>query len=73
MTAGHMLFAAVMTAYMMIAVVFEERNLVEHFGAQYEEYRRRVPKYIPWARGGKPAVQGESLADIVAGFANPEA
>jgi len=71
MTAGHMLFAAVMTAYMMIAVIFEERNLVEHFGAEYEEYRRRVPKYIPWARGGKPETEQPTLPEL-AGVANPE-
>ncbi len=72
MTAGHMIFAAVMTAYMMIAVIFEERNLVEHFGAEYEEYRRRVPAYIPWARGGKPADGEDTLPAIAPGVANPE-
>ena len=48
MTAGHLLFAAGMTAYMLVAVVFEERDLIAHFGRQYEEYRRRVPMFIPW-------------------------
>jgi hypothetical protein len=48
MTAGHLLFAAGMTAYMLVAVVFEERDLIAYFGHQYEEYRRRVPMFVPW-------------------------
>jgi len=55
MTAGHLLLAAGMTAYILIAVVFEERNLVEYFGHQYEEYQRRVPMFIPWPRATRPA------------------
>jgi protein-S-isoprenylcysteine O-methyltransferase Ste14 len=47
MTAGHLLFALVLTAYMGLAALFEERDLVAHFGRQYEEYRRRVPMFIP--------------------------
>lgn len=47
MTAGHLLFAAALTAYMAIAAKFEERDLVEHFGQQYRDYQARVPAYIP--------------------------
>lgn len=47
MTAGHLLFAALMTGYMVLATVFEERNLTTHFGEQYEKYRREVPRFIP--------------------------
>lgn len=47
MTAGHLLFAAVLTAYMAVAVVFEERDLVAHFGDEYANYRRRVPMFVP--------------------------
>jgi protein-S-isoprenylcysteine O-methyltransferase Ste14 len=47
MTAGHLLFASVLTGYMILAVRFEERDLVAHFGAKYEAYRRQVPKFIP--------------------------
>jgi hypothetical protein len=36
-----------MTAYMALAVLFEERDLSAHFGQQYEDYRRRVPKFVP--------------------------
>jgi protein-S-isoprenylcysteine O-methyltransferase Ste14 len=47
MTLGHLLFAAAMTGYILIAVRFEERDLVQHFGRQYEDYRRRVPGFVP--------------------------
>ncbi len=45
MTVGHLQFAVLMTAYMAIAVVFEERDLVAHFGEQYNAYQRRVPMF----------------------------
>lgn len=50
MTAGHLLFAAVLTVYMALAAVAEERDLVSHFGGQYQDYRRRVPMFVPRLR-----------------------
>jgi protein-S-isoprenylcysteine O-methyltransferase Ste14 len=47
MTAGHLLFAVVLTGYMGLAALLEERDLVAHFGRQYEEYRRAVPMFVP--------------------------
>jgi protein-S-isoprenylcysteine O-methyltransferase Ste14 len=55
MTAGHALLAVVLTLYMAIAVVFEERDLVAHFGDEYRDYQRRVPKYIPRLGAATPA------------------
>jgi protein-S-isoprenylcysteine O-methyltransferase Ste14 len=54
MTAGHALFAAGMTAYILIAIVFEERNLREFHGEPYAEYRRRTPMFIPRLRKPQP-------------------
>jgi protein-S-isoprenylcysteine O-methyltransferase Ste14 len=51
MTAGHLLFAAVLTVYMVVAAMLEERDLIAYFGHQYEDYRRRVPMFIPWRNG----------------------
>jgi protein-S-isoprenylcysteine O-methyltransferase Ste14 len=47
MTAGHLLFAGVLTGYMGLAALIEERDLIAHFGQQYAEYRRLVPMFIP--------------------------
>jgi protein-S-isoprenylcysteine O-methyltransferase Ste14 len=55
MTAGHLLFAAGMTVYMLLAVVFEERDLVAYFGTRYAEYQREVPMFVPWRGGAVPA------------------
>ena len=47
MTVGHLLFAFATTAYILIALQFEERDLVAFYGATYEEYRRKVSMIIP--------------------------
>jgi protein-S-isoprenylcysteine O-methyltransferase Ste14 len=52
MTLGHVIFAATMTLYMGIATIFEERDLMVHFGEMYRDYRRRVPMFIPNLFGG---------------------
>lgn len=53
MTAAHLLFAVMATAYILIAVRFEERDLVDHLGEDYADYRKRVPMLVP--RFGKAA------------------
>jgi protein-S-isoprenylcysteine O-methyltransferase Ste14 len=58
MTAGHLLFAGALTAYMLIAVRFEERDLVDFHGEKYTAYRRQVPAFIPGLPGkGAPALE----------------
>jgi protein-S-isoprenylcysteine O-methyltransferase Ste14 len=47
MSAGHLLFAAVTTAYILVGIWLEERDLVELFGEQYEAYRQRVGMLVP--------------------------
>ncbi|MBC7987728.1 MAG: isoprenylcysteine carboxylmethyltransferase family protein [Sphingomonadaceae bacterium] len=47
MSAGHLLLAAGMTIYILIAIRYEERDLVGMFGTDYEEYRGRVGMLTP--------------------------
>lgn len=47
MTIGHLLFAGMMTGYILIGIQLEERDLVKQFGDQYRRYRQRASMLIP--------------------------
>jgi protein-S-isoprenylcysteine O-methyltransferase Ste14 len=50
MSQGHLLFAAVTTAYVLIAIQIEERTLVQLHGDHYRDYQRRVSMLLPFVR-----------------------
>ncbi|HEY2780671.1 MAG TPA: isoprenylcysteine carboxylmethyltransferase family protein [Steroidobacteraceae bacterium] len=55
MTVAHLIFALATTAYILIAIQLEERDLVAAFGNVYVDYRARTPMLIPrlWSRGDR--------------------
>ncbi|MEJ2604438.1 MAG: isoprenylcysteine carboxylmethyltransferase family protein [Gammaproteobacteria bacterium] len=60
MTVGHLVFAAGMTSYILIAVRFEEQDLVTFLGDRYRDYQREVPMLVPRpGRTYRPVDAGE--------------
>jgi protein-S-isoprenylcysteine O-methyltransferase Ste14 len=50
MTVGHLLFATVTTAYIVVGAMLEERDLLEVFGDDYRRYKDRVSMLVPWRK-----------------------
>lgn len=53
MTVGRLLFALGMTAYILIGLRFEERDLLRRFGDRYRTYQAQTPMLVPGLRLGK--------------------
>ena len=61
MTLAHLVFALATTAYILIAIQLEERDLIEAFGDRYATYRRDTPMLIP--RLGRRRASAGKLAN----------
>jgi len=62
MTTGHLFFALVTAAYILLAIHWEERDLLSALGEDYAAYRKSVPMLLPGLRKGsgsrEAALQG---------------
>lgn len=63
MTAAHLVFAIMTTAYMLVGIQLEERDLIRMYGPKYLQYRKFVPMLIPFSVLGKsrttPPIQSD--------------
>ena len=63
MTATHLLFSIVTTAYILFAIQLEERDLIDSLGDAYRDYRERVPMLVPFSgAGGERPLSGNKRA-----------
>ena len=63
MTLAHLLFSIATTAYILLAIQLEERDLVREHGDAYEEYRRSVPMLVPFV-GKRSSDRGSRIVKV---------
>jgi methanethiol S-methyltransferase len=62
LTLAHLLFAVSTTAYIVLAIQFEERDLIREHGGHYQTYRRSVPMLVPRLLRRRPSVERPPFA-----------
>jgi protein-S-isoprenylcysteine O-methyltransferase Ste14 len=72
MTLAHLVFAIATSVYILVAIQFEEHDMVREFGAVYEDYQARVPMLVPFtAGGGSPRPAAEPRSPLQSSSAAP--
>ncbi len=61
MTVAHLVFAIATTAYILIAIRYEERDLLNEHGRAYEEYRESVSMLIPFTKKKKNRMEEKTV------------
>jgi methanethiol S-methyltransferase len=61
MTSAHLLFAMATSVYILLAIQFEEHDLVGEFGDTYRDYRRRTPMLVPFTKKEREAVRERAV------------
>lgn len=69
MTFGHLIFAVGMSAYILIAIPYEERDLETFLGEDYRRYKERVPMLIPQPGKVHATVEGGARSQEAPGSA----
>jgi len=65
MTLAHLLFSILTTAYILLAIRWEEKDLASEHGSSYENYRRSVPMLVPFTRRGNASGPVQAKEQIV--------
>ncbi len=64
MTMGHLMFAAMTTAFILVALQFEERDLMALHGEAYKAYQRTTPMLIPFTKRPDAPIVGQRVGEI---------